>query len=164
MRSVVMIYPDRCTGCRICEMACSLSHAKECNPERSRVRVITSEEQGVLTTVPVLCMQCEKAMCEVACPTKATYRNSTGVMVVEEKKCIGCSACVYACPFGASALDPAVGKAIRCDQCEGDPRCVKFCPAQALEYTRLDKVSAARKRVGVDRLMELQRISLGLGK
>jgi anaerobic carbon-monoxide dehydrogenase iron sulfur subunit len=160
MEYVITIDPDRCTGCRICEMMCSLSHARECAPERSRIRNVRFEEDGRITTIPSLCMQCETAACQIACPTGATYRGGpVGAMLVEDKKCIGCSACVYACPFGASSIDPVSKKAIRCDMCEGEPRCVKNCPTEAIQFTTRSKVALQQRREKVSKLLTAQNVA-----
>jgi Fe-S-cluster-containing dehydrogenase component len=56
-----------------------------------------------------LCMQCEKPPCVDACPVKATWRNDSGIIVVDQEKCIGCGKCVTGCPYGARHLNPKNG-------------------------------------------------------
>jgi carbon-monoxide dehydrogenase iron sulfur subunit len=147
MRYIISINAAACTGCRICEMVCSLSHTGTCWPERARLRVLSEELDGRVDSVPVLCMQCEVPACRLACPTGATFEGGpAGALLVAAEKCIGCSGCVWACPFGASALDPATRVAHRCDQCEGDPRCVRYCPTGALRYVEEDKLPIAEQR------------------
>jgi Fe-S-cluster-containing hydrogenase component 2 len=147
MRYIISINAAACTGCRICEMVCSLSHTGTCWPERARLRVLSEEVDGRIDSVPVLCMQCEVPACRLACPTGATFEGGpAGALLVAAEKCIGCSGCVWACPFGASALDPATRVAHRCDQCEGDPRCVRYCPTGALRYVEEDKLPIAEQR------------------
>lgn len=150
---VIAIDYDRCTGCRICEMACSLSHVGVCNPERSRIRVLRSEKQGFVNTIPIVCNNCEHPSCEEACPTGATrFGDHIQAMLVDDKLCIGCNSCVYACPFGASFLDLLKDKAFRCDQCYGEPMCVKFCPKGCLTYIRQDKLNIHQKRIKLKEL------------
>lgn len=154
MNKVVTIDISKCTGCRMCEVGCSLKHTGECNPERSRIRVVRNEEAGQLEFIPSTCMQCETAMCELVCPTRAISRDpETGARIINEQKCIGCSSCSYACPFGACFLDRTLGKSVVCDQCEGDPICVKLCPTGALQYVSADKVNIKLKRSGAERLI-----------
>jgi carbon-monoxide dehydrogenase iron sulfur subunit len=160
MSYVIIIDADKCSGCQMCEVACSLRNTKECNPERSRIRVIKTQLDGQLEFIPSTCMQCETAMCELVCPTGAISRHpETGARIISEKKCIGCSACSYACPFGACFVDRRLGKALVCSQCEGDPICVKVCPSGALSYTRADQVSITLKRGATQRLIMAREIT-----
>ena len=82
-----------------------------------------------------------------------------GARLVAAEKCIGCSGCVWACPFGASELDVATHVAHRCDQCEGDPLCVKHCPTGALRYGEEEIMAVTEQRrklgvlIGLDRLI-----------
>jgi len=154
MSYVIIINADKCSGCQMCEVACSLRNMKECNPERSRIRVVKSQLDGQLEFVPSTCMQCETAMCELVCPANAISRDTeTGARVISEKKCIGCSSCSYACPFGACFVDRGLGKSIVCSQCDGDPTCVKVCPSGALSYARADQVNITLKRGAAQRLI-----------
>jgi Fe-S-cluster-containing hydrogenase component 2 len=99
-------------------------------------------------------MQCETAMCELVCPANAISRDpETGARIINEKKCIGCSSCSYACPFGACFVDRGLGKSIVCSQCDGDPTCVKVCPSGALSYARADQVNITLKRGAAQRLI-----------
>jgi Fe-S-cluster-containing dehydrogenase component len=59
--------------------------------------------------------------------------------------CIGCAACVDACPFGMAALHPETGVAILCDLCGGDPACVKRCATGAIVYAQRGAGPQARR-------------------
>lgn len=160
MGFVILIHADKCSGCQMCEVACSLRNMKECNPERSRIRMIKNEKEGQYDFIPSTCMQCETAMCELVCPVKAISRHlETGARIVDETKCIGCSSCSYACPFGACFVDRTIGKSVVCSQCDGDPTCVKVCPSGALEYVRADQANVALRRAGTSRLVEANQVS-----
>lgn len=155
MGHVITIDANKCSGCQMCEVACSLRNMGECNPERSRIRVVKSQSDGQLEFIPVTCMQCETAMCELVCPVSAISRDpQTGARIVNEKKCIGCSSCSYACPFGACFVDRRLGKSIVCSLCDGDPTCVKVCPSGALSYVRTDQVNISLKRGTARRTLE----------
>jgi carbon-monoxide dehydrogenase iron sulfur subunit len=146
-----------CTGCRICEMVCSLSHTGACWPEMSRVRVVTEESNGRIDQVPIVCMQCEVPACRLACPTSATFEGGLAeARLVAAEKCIGCSSCVWACPFGASRLDEAMQIAYRCDLCDGDPLCVKHCPTGALRYEPENSLTTNHQRQKADAFMDFQ--------
>ncbi len=140
MAKILMIYPDRCTGCRNCEVTCALEHE-----DISRIHILTWERDDF--SVPVVCQQCDDAGCVNVCPTKAMHHGAPGSNLVEYDKdlCIGCKLCVMACPFGAVRYDP-VGKGVtKCDTCLGDPQCVEICPNEALEWVDEEELTRARK-------------------
>lgn len=154
MEKILLINFEKCTGCRICELVCSLYRENEVNPSRSRIHIVKWEEEGI--DAPIVCQQCEDPLCEAACPTKATTRNpNTGAMVIDHNKCIGCRTCILACPFGGTAFDPVARKIIKCDLCGGDPKCVQFCPTNALEYVTFTRLTLLRKREAAKNLGKL---------
>jgi protein NrfC len=58
--------------------------------------------------MPVLCNHCNVPPCTRACPTKATYKDKkTGIVMMDQKKCIGCKTCVASCPYNARYFDEA---------------------------------------------------------
>ncbi len=154
MNKTLVIDYERCTGCRNCEMACSVYHVQACNPAKSAVRVVKREREGL--NVPIVCQQCEKAACADICPVQAISRDAdTDAMVVDEDLCVGCQMCVVACPFGAITLDKDRRQAIKCDLCGGaEPWCVRFCEPGALTYLAPSSVSLYKKRVAGRRLAE----------
>jgi len=163
MHYLIVVDAKKCTGCRICELACSLYNEKECNPEKSKIRVIRSEEEGIIYNVPVLCQQCEQPLCMELCPVKAIYRNpETGAVLVNQEKCIGCRRCVFVCPFGGIAVDPHKEYAVKCTLCEGEPKCVEFCPKDVLQYIRSDKIDVKKKRDSIEGYLEHQKLEASL--
>lgn len=124
---MILIYVDylRCSGCRRCEVVCSISHEGRIWPEASRIRVFMPSP-GV--EVPHLCVQCDDYPCVASCPVEAlSVDGKTGAVLVDEDKCTGCGSCVDACPGSVPHLHPSTGKAVICDLCGGEPRCVKAC-------------------------------------
>jgi len=149
---------EKCTGCRCCELACSLKNYQECNPSRARIYVVRSQVDGVITSIPVTCQQCEDALCVAMCPAAALSRNvETHAVVVDPDKCLGCRTCVEVCPFGAPSVDPRTGQAEKCDLCDGDPTCVKVCAEQAISYVSAEEESLHRKRSVVGKYLEYLR-------
>ena len=134
MNRFILTDPEKCIGCRTCEVACMMSHQSSATPEAftSRIRVV----KGGTFTTAVGCHQCEDAPCANVCPTGAIHR-AAGAWLVEQARCIGCKSCMVACPFGAMQVR-VVGdrvQALKCDLCmprAGGPACVAACPTHAL--------------------------------
>jgi len=107
------------------------------------------KEENVIIIDPDKCA-CEDATCIKVCPMNARVRLASGAVVTDEDKCIGCRACVYACPFGAPVVNPENGKTMSCDLCMDDemgPWCVKACTMQqALRFVPAKDVSRAKGR------------------
>ena len=119
MAKVLMIHPDKCTGCRNCELACSFEHERRFRPGASRVQAFTWEREGI--SVPMMCQQCDDAACVTVCPTGAMHRSTTTQAMVDwdADKCIRCKMCVIACPFGNARYDAATSSIFKCDNCDG---------------------------------------------
>ncbi len=153
MAKVLVIDYERCTGCRICELVCSVKHEGVSNPARSRIKIVKWETEG--RYVPMSCQQCESAPCQAVCPVTAISRDETlNRVMIDYDVCIGCRMCVAVCPFGSMAFDTLAKKVIKCDLCDGDPLCVKFCDVDAVQYvdaseqSTVKQVSAAEKWSG----------------
>jgi len=133
MHKVLVIDYKKCTGCRACEMACSLQHEGIVNPVLSRIQAITLDVEG--KGIPIVCTQCEPAPCIDICPTNARHRDlETRKVVTDEKRCIKCRVCMTICPFGAIGFDPIERKIFSCDLCGDTPQCVDFCTYGAIHY------------------------------
>ena len=127
----------KCSGCRKCEIACSLFHENRVWPEASRIRVFMLVP-GV--DFPHFCAQCEDYPCVEACPVDALSVDSkTGAVFVNKEKCTGCAQCIDACPGRVPHMHPKEKIILICDLCDGDPRCVKVC--QEGEWNVLKTVS-----------------------
>ena len=117
--------------------------------------MVRSQVDGVITTIPLTCQQCEDPLCVAMCPAQALSRSAaTHAVVVDPDKCLGCRTCVEVCPFGAPAVDPRTGKAEKCTLCEGEPTCVKVCSQQALAFVSAEEEGLYRKRSGVEKYLE----------
>ncbi|NPV70232.1 MAG: 4Fe-4S dicluster domain-containing protein [Firmicutes bacterium] len=146
--------PEKCTGCQICEAFCSFKKERAVWPARSRISVLKWEKEGVY--IPFTCQQCERPLCQEACPVGAIGRcEATGALEVDSRRCLGCKMCVTACPFGGMAYDPDRGQAIKCDLCGGDPECVRMCPFGALTFIREEKYAQVKRREAARKLAGL---------
>ena len=150
-RKFVSVDPSKCTGCGICEYACTLEKGENTwNPIRSRIRVV---RMTPLFNFALACRFCEDAQCVKACPEKALAQSEkTGILMIKEKKCKGCDWCIQACPHGGITLHPDTGIAIACDLCDGEPKCVEFCPEEALELVPTDEAAEKRFNEALEKL------------
>jgi carbon-monoxide dehydrogenase iron sulfur subunit len=151
MAKVLYIDHDKCTGCRLCELVCAVSHDGISNPARSRIRVMKWEAEGLY--VPMTCQQCQDAPCLNVCPVKAISQEAgTGRVLVDYNVCIGCRSCVSVCPFGAMSFNTTDRRVLKCDLCGGDPQCVRFCDVKAVDFIEADNVSIVKQRKAAERL------------
>ncbi|EMA0460448.1 4Fe-4S dicluster domain-containing protein [Enterobacter hormaechei subsp. xiangfangensis] len=148
MNQFILADPEKCIGCRTCEVACMMSHQSSATPEAftSRIRVV----KGGTFTTAVGCHQCENAPCANVCPTGAIHR-AAGAWLVKQSRCIGCKSCMVACPFGAMQVRVVEDRvqALKCDLCahrEGGPACVEACPTHALRCIDPARLRAERLR------------------
>lgn len=143
----LLVEAEKCTGCRNCELFCSLKNFGEVNPARARIHVVRSQTDNIITTVPVVCQQCDEPLCMEMCPAGALSRHPrTNAVVVDHDRCLGCRTCTQVCPFGAPSVDPRHGKSEKCDLCGGDPTCVKLCSQDALKFVHAEEESMTRRR------------------
>jgi carbon-monoxide dehydrogenase iron sulfur subunit len=140
-RKFVSVDPSKCTGCGICELACS-QEKNEQSPLRSRIRVV---RMTPMFNFALSCRACQDAKCVKACPEKAiSQEESTGLLMIDERKCKGCDWCVQACEYGGITIQSDTGIATACDLCKDTPQCIEFCPEEAIEL--VDSDEAAEKR------------------
>jgi len=150
MEKQLMINVDRCNGCRMCEMACSLTKEGECSTQCSRIKLVKTGE-GI--DVPIVCLQCKDPACKSVCPVEAITRDFSGTIIIDQDLCIGCMKCMKACPVGAVSVDLRTRKMLKCDLCNGDPLCVKYCQPKAIEYVGKDHADFKEKMNEAERLL-----------
>lgn len=146
-RYAIVLDTRRCIGCHSCTVACRINNDLPIdmiyNP------VTTVGPTGVFPHIhmlhlPLICMHCDEPPCVSSCPTGASQQRPDGIVWVEEQKCIGCKACVMACPYGARTPNPETGIVNKCDFCMDrvdvgkEPYCVQTCHQRARIFGDLD--------------------------
>ncbi len=93
----------RCYGCYSCQVACKAeNHTPKGIDWAKCISVETGSYPGTLRQmIPLVCQMCSEPECEVVCPTGATQQDENGIVTVDANLCIGCKACMLACPYGA---------------------------------------------------------------
>ena len=141
--------PSRCIGCKSCMAACA-----ECDSHRgvSMIHVDYLDRANSIATTPTVCMHCEEPTCALVCPADAIKRGEDGIVRSALKpRCIACSNCVLACPFGVPTVHVGLELMMKCDMCYdrtsvGErPMCATVCPSQALAYVRTEDIARRRE-------------------
>ena len=136
----------KCIGCHACTTACKSENDVAVGVFRTWVKnVDVGEFPAVRRNFAVLrCNHCEDAPCVEICPVTAMYQREDGLVDFDEDRCIGCKACMQACPYDAIYIDPKSHTAQKCNFCshrvdEGLlPACVVVCPVEALVFGDMD--------------------------
>jgi len=135
-----------CIGCHACTIACKSEHDIPIGVNRCWVKTVEKgsfpETQRLF--LPMLCNQCEEAPCMKICPTSALFRRHDGIVDLYGDSCIGCKACMVACPFDQIFIDPNTKTAEKCNFCANrienqlEPACVSVCPTECRIFGDLD--------------------------
>ncbi len=140
--------PSRCIGCNACVQACG-----ECDTHKgyAMIQLDYIDRAASPQTVPLVCMHCESPTCALVCPADAIKRAGDGVVQSARKpRCIACSNCVLACPFGIPKMQTEMHLMIKCDMCYDrssvgqKPMCAAVCPSQALFFGTRAEVEKLR--------------------
>jgi Fe-S-cluster-containing dehydrogenase component len=145
---------SRCIGCEACVQACA-----ECDTHRgvSMIHLETIARRESVQTAPQICMHCEEPICAQVCPADAIKKTPDGVVQSSLKpRCIGCSNCVMACPFGVPKYQIDIDQMMKCDMCYDrssvgkKPMCATVCPSGALTYTTMQDIQRTRRGIPIN--------------
>ncbi len=149
-RWVKLLDQSRCIGCHACTTACKSENEVPVGVTRTYVK---SVDVGVFPQARRVfqvtrCNQCEDAPCVAACPTRAMFRREDGIVDFDKSVCIGCKACLAACPYDAIFINPDDHSAEKCNMCAHridiglEPACVTVCPTEAIMVGDLNDPAA----------------------
>jgi Fe-S-cluster-containing dehydrogenase component/formate-dependent nitrite reductase membrane component NrfD len=146
-----------CIGCHACSTACKSENEVPVGVNRTYVKSVDvgTFPQARRAFQVTRCNQCEDAPCATACPTSAMYRRDDGIVDFDKSACIGCKACIAACPYDAIFINPEDNAAEKCNFCAHridvglEPACVTVCPAEAILVGNLnDPTSKVAEIIG----------------
>ena len=140
MKWAKVIDHTRCIGCHACTTACKSENLVPLSVTRTYVKHV---DVGTFPQVRrahqvTRCNQCAHAPCVTACPTTAMFKRADGIVDFDKSICIGCKACMAACPYDAIFINPEDHSAEKCNFCAHridmnlEPACVVVCPTQAI--------------------------------
>jgi len=139
----MVLVQNRCIDCERCKKACAkTNHVPEYGYRTTILEryKITGPAETERIFMPVLCNHCNRPPCVRVCPTKATYKDkTTGIVMMNIKKCIGCKTCMAACPYNARYFNEEIRAIDKCNFCVDTKlkeskgkytACVEACPAK----------------------------------
>ena len=151
---------EKCVGCHSCVVACQIWNDSFQTVKWRNVASITEGNfpgiNGV--NVSMACMHCADAPCKKACPREAISKDeTTGIVTVDQQKCVGCMFCLWACPFGAPQMG-IMGRMEKCTFCEERPvgmqrACEEICPTQSIVSGKIDALGIFSKSNTAQRLL-----------
>ncbi len=145
----------RCIGCHACTTACKSENEVPLSVTRTYVKYVDTGlfPQARRSFQVTRCNQCEDPPCVAACPTAAMHRRPDGIVDFDKSVCIGCKACIAACPYDAIFINPADKSAEKCNFCAHrleiglEPACVVVCPTQAILVGDMHDPASAVSRI-----------------
>jgi tetrathionate reductase subunit B len=151
----MILVENVCIDCELCMDACKKTWNIPDHPDYYRTRILerhveqVGEKKPLIEFIPVLCYHCDVPACVYACPTSASYkRKEDGIVLVDPRKCIGCKACMIACPYDARYFNEEIYSIDKCTYCQpilekgGIPACVEACPTGTRVFGDLNDTSS----------------------
>ncbi len=154
-RMVKVVDQTKCIGCHACTTACKSENDVPVGVTRTYVKSVDvgTFPQARRAFQVTRCNQCEDAPCVAACPTAAMHIRADGIVDFDKGSCIGCKACMAACPYDAIFINPEDHCAEKCNFCAHrldvglEPACVVVCPTGAIMVGDADDPDSAVAQV-----------------
>lgn len=148
-----------CVGCGACYQACKeVNHLPQTNSDFLKDhlsdKTFTVIEQYNDLYSRKLCMHCNEPACVSVCLVGAITKSSTGAVIYDADKCIGCRYCMQACPhkvprYEWGTTQPRIRKCNLCDdrvKVGKLPACAEACPTEATLFGDMDQLIAVAKK------------------
>ena len=160
-----------CIGCHACTTACKQENEVPLGVNRTWVKYVeTGTFPQTRRQIAVLrCNHCAEPPCVEVCPTSAMFRRPDGIVDFDTSRCIGCKACLQACPYDAIYIDPEEHVAEKCNFCAHRvdrgllPACVVVCPTESLIFGDLDDPGSRASQLVSNRPTTVRRPEQGTG-
>ena len=158
-----------CIGCHACTTACKSENEVPLGVNRTWVKYV---ERGTFPEtrrdIAVLrCNHCADAPCVKVCPTTAMFKRADGIVDFDTSRCIGCKACIQACPYDAIYIDPEEHVAEKCNFCSHRvdrgllPACVVVCPTESLIFGDIENPASRAAQILASRPTTVRRPEQG---
>jgi len=158
-----------CIGCHACTTACKSENEVPLGVNRTWVKYI---ERGTFPEthrdIAVLrCNHCAEPPCVEVCPTTAMFKRADGIVDFDTSRCIGCKACIQACPYDAIYIDPEEHVAEKCNFCAHRvdvgllPACVVVCPTESLIFGDIENPASRAAQILASRPTAVRRPEQG---
>ena len=106
----IIVDLNRCTGCMTCVIACKEENLTRPTVWWNRILELENESLDDIIYFRNACMHCDEAPCAEACSAGAVYKRPDGIVLIDQKKCVGARDCVKACPYGVIDINPKHAK------------------------------------------------------
>lgn len=160
-----VIDQTRCIGCHACTTACKSENLVPVGVTRTYVKHVDVGQfpQTRRAHQVTRCNQCAHAPCVTACPTTAMFKRKDGIVDFDKSICIGCKACIAACPYDAIFINPEDHSAEKCNFCAHridmglEPACVVVCPTEAILIGDLNDPASKVARIAARDAVSVRR-------
>ncbi len=115
-----------------------------------------------------ICNHCTYPACLAACPRKAIYKRSDGIVLIDQKRCRGYQECVRACPYKKPMFRNVTGKSEKCISCfpavesGRQTQCVETCIGRIRLFGFVSRPQDARSDNPIDYLVHIRKVALPL--